>query len=119
MLPQVEKHEVTVRLILVDVIPTDQQENVVKDLTIEEFELYEGGKRVPINSLDFVSLDKETSKAPQVEVRKAEYSLPFKEFKIFSRRYGREFLSGSYKIREFSEIFESGSRLLLCFELLS
>jgi hypothetical protein len=76
MFPQVEKHEVTVRLILVDVIATDQQENVVKDLTIEEFELYEGGKRVPINSLDFVSLDKETSKAPKVEVKKEEFSPP-------------------------------------------
>jgi len=74
ILPQTEKHEVTVRLILVDVIATDQQGNLVKDLTIEEFELYEGGKRVPINSLDFVSLEKETSKSPQVEVKKEEFS---------------------------------------------
>ena len=87
MLPQTEKHEVTVRLILVDVIATDQQGNVVKDLTIEEFELYEGGKRVPINSLDFVSLEKETPKAPQVEVKKEELSQP-----IASIRKGRLFV---------------------------
>lgn len=76
MLPQVEKHEVTVRLILVDVIAIDKYGNVVKDLTKEEFELYEERKRVPINSLDFVSLDKETSKAPKVEVKKEEFSPP-------------------------------------------
>lgn len=70
---QAEKHEVTVRLILVDVIATDKQGKIVKDLTKEEFELYDKGKRVPINSLDFVSLDTETSKAPKVEVKKEEF----------------------------------------------
>ena len=74
--PQTEKHEVTVRLILVDVIATDKQGNVVKDLTKEEFELYDERKRVPINSLDFVSLEKETLKAPQMEVKNEAYSPP-------------------------------------------
>ena len=85
--PQTEKHEVTVRLILVDVIAIDKYGNVVKDLTKEEFELYEGGKRVPINSLDFVSLEKETSKAPQLEVNKEEFSPP-----LASIRKGRLFV---------------------------
>ena len=42
-----EKHEVKVRLILVDVIVTKDGE-FVKDLSKEDFELYEDDKRVPI-----------------------------------------------------------------------
>lgn len=52
-IPQ-EKHEVEVRLILVDVIVTKDGE-FVKDLTKEDFELYEDGKRVPINSFELIS----------------------------------------------------------------
>jgi VWFA-related protein len=55
LLPQ-EKHEVKVRLILVDVIVTKDGE-FVKDLTKEDFELYEDDKRVPINSFELISFD--------------------------------------------------------------
>ena len=51
-----EKHEVEVRLILVDVIVTKDGE-FVKDLTQEDFELYEDGKKVPINSFELVSFE--------------------------------------------------------------
>lgn len=50
-----QKHEVTVRLVLVDVIATDKDGNIVTDLTKQDFEIYEGGKPVPINSLDLVN----------------------------------------------------------------
>ncbi|MGD8537639.1 MAG: VWA domain-containing protein [Candidatus Aminicenantes bacterium] len=55
LLPQ-ERHEVKVRLILVDVIVTKDGE-FVKDLSKEDFELYEDDKRVPINSFELISFD--------------------------------------------------------------
>ncbi len=55
LLPQ-EKHEVKVRLILVDVIVTKHGE-FVKDLSKDDFELYEDDKRVPINSFELISFD--------------------------------------------------------------
>ncbi|MGB6865634.1 MAG: VWA domain-containing protein [Candidatus Aminicenantaceae bacterium] len=55
LLPQ-EKHEVKVRLILVDVIVTKDGE-FVKDLSKEDFELYEDEKKVPINSFELISFD--------------------------------------------------------------
>lgn len=53
-----EKHEVTVRLILVDVIATDKKGNFVTDLTKDDFLLFEDGLKVPINSVDLISLEK-------------------------------------------------------------
>lgn len=50
-----EEHEVTVRLVLVDVIATDKDGNIVTDLTMQDFEIFEGGKPVSINSLDLVN----------------------------------------------------------------
>lgn len=60
-----EKHEVIVRLILVDVIVTDKKGNFVTDLTKDDFELYEDGVKVPINSMDLISLEKAEFIAPE------------------------------------------------------
>lgn len=55
-----EKQTVEVRLTLVDVVVTQDGE-FVKDLTREEFEVYEDGRRVPINSFELISFqDRET-----------------------------------------------------------
>lgn len=51
-----ERHEVEVRLALVDVIVTRDGE-FVKGLTGEDFELFEDGKRVPINSFELISFE--------------------------------------------------------------
>jgi len=48
------QHEVEVRLVLVDVIVTEDRE-FVTDLTKDDFELYEDEKKVPINSLELIS----------------------------------------------------------------
>jgi len=48
------QHEVLVRLILVDVTVTKDGE-FVTDLTKDDFELYEDGKRVSINSFELIS----------------------------------------------------------------
>jgi hypothetical protein len=50
------KHEVAVRLVLVDVIATKDGE-FVKDLTVEDFEVKEDGKKIPINSFELISFE--------------------------------------------------------------
>ena len=50
------KHEVAVRLVLVDVIATKDGE-FVKDLTAEDFEVKEDGKKIPINSFELISFE--------------------------------------------------------------
>ena len=53
-LPPPEKHEVEVRLVLVDVVVTKGGE-FVTDLTKKDFELYEDDKKVQINSCELIS----------------------------------------------------------------
>ena len=64
--PQVvnESHEVTVRLVLVDVIATDRDGNIVKDLTLDDFDITEGRKKIPLNSMDFIDFTKLQASAP-------------------------------------------------------
>ncbi|MBN1223848.1 MAG: VWA domain-containing protein [Candidatus Aminicenantes bacterium] len=70
-----EEHEVEVRLVLVDVSVT-MSGKFITDLTQEEFELFEDGKQVPINSCDLINFtpskimpqekqDKTTIKSPK------------------------------------------------------
>jgi hypothetical protein len=51
---EAERHEVRVRLVLVDAIVT-RDGNFVTDLTKDEIEVYEDGKKVPINSFELIS----------------------------------------------------------------
>ena len=55
LIPQ-EKHEVEVRLVLVDVIVTRDGE-FVKDLTKNDFEIFEDGEKVSINSFELISFE--------------------------------------------------------------
>lgn len=48
-----ERHKVTVQLVLVDIVVTDRNGQVVADLTKDDFEITEDGRRMDINSLDF------------------------------------------------------------------
>ena len=64
-----EQHEVTVRLVLVDVSVTKDRKFVV-DLTKEDFELYEDGKRVPINSCDLISFAERKSLPTETRAEK-------------------------------------------------
>ncbi len=61
---QQEKHEVEVRLILVDVLVT-KDGNFVTDLNKEDFEIFEDGKRVPINSFELISFEETELVAPE------------------------------------------------------
>jgi len=76
-----EKHEVEVRLILVDVIVTKDGE-FVKDLTKEDFEIYEDGKRVPINSFELVSFEERELKIVEEEKEKKRPVLPKKKLAV-------------------------------------
>jgi VWFA-related protein len=56
---QTEEHEAIVRLVLVDVVATDREGNFVADLKKEDFEVYENGEKMPINSFELILFDKE------------------------------------------------------------
>jgi VWFA-related protein len=66
-LPQPEEHDVIVRLVLVDVIAVGKKGNFVTDLTKDDFEIYEDGKRIPIDSLELISLKKPEFEVPELE----------------------------------------------------
>ena len=95
-----EKHEVEVRLIMVDVIVTRDGE-FVKDLTKDDFELFEDGIRVPINSFELVSFDKKDLKLPE-EMREGILSV-FPQNRIVVifdaiNSWKRDIIKGSEKI---------------------
>ena len=79
-IPQ-EEHEVEVRLILVDVIVTKDGE-FVKDLTKEDFELYEDGKRVPINSFELISFGERRVEITEERKRVKPPSVPRKRLVV-------------------------------------
>jgi len=63
---QVEEHEVEVRLVLVDVIVT-RDGKFVTDLTMDDFEILEDGKKVPINSCELISFEKTEMRTEEAE----------------------------------------------------
>ena len=67
-----EKYKVEVRLVLVDVIVT-KDGKFVKDLTKDDFEVYEDGKKVPINSFELISFEERELKIVE---EKAEIKRP-------------------------------------------
>jgi VWFA-related protein len=61
---QPERHKVEVRLVLVDVLVT-KDGKFVTDLTKDDFEVFEDGKRVPINSFELISFEETRLVAPE------------------------------------------------------
>lgn len=51
-----ERHEVTVRLVLVDVIAVDRDGRFVTDLTEADFEVTEDGKKMDLASAELIEL---------------------------------------------------------------
>lgn len=95
-----ERYEVKVRLILVDVIVTKDGE-FVKDLSKEDFELYEDDKRVPINSFELISFDKRELTIPDEISRQKQSSTPKKRLAVVFdsiNSWKREMKHGSEKI---------------------
>jgi len=95
-----EKHEVEVRLIMVDVIVTEDGE-FVKDLTKDDFELFEDGISVPINSFELISFDKKDLKLPEETADGKLSSLPQNRIVVIFdaiNSWRREIIKGSEKI---------------------
>lgn len=72
-----EKHAVTVSLVLVDVIASDNKGKFITNLTEDDFELYEDGKRVPINSFELIRFLKGEVEEPEIQL------IPARESKLF------------------------------------
>jgi len=71
---QPEKHEVTVSLVLVDVTASDNKGNFITNLTQDDFELYEDGKKVAINSFELISFLREEVEEPEIRLTPARES---------------------------------------------
>jgi VWFA-related protein len=68
---QTEEHEAIVRLILVDVLATDKEGNFARDLKVEDFEVFEDGKRIPINSFELIFFEKDESLEQEKQILKS------------------------------------------------
>jgi VWFA-related protein len=81
----------------VDVVATDKEGNFVSDLKKEDFEVYENGKRMPINSFELVLFEKEKileeekpiSKSDQRFVRKKRFVVIFDSINTIKRMLDR------------------------------
>jgi len=65
--PQDEQEDVvriSSQLVQTDVVVTDKNDNVIDDLKLDDFELYENGKRQELKFMEFVGTD---APAPRVE----------------------------------------------------
>jgi VWFA-related protein len=67
---QTEEHDAIVRLVLVDVVATDKEGNFVSDLKKEDFEVYENGKRMPVNSFELILFQKEDIPEEEKQIAK-------------------------------------------------
>src|SRR5215472_2908947 len=48
---------VTTELVRTDVVVTDKNDQVIKDLTLDDFELYENGKKQDLKFMEYVGVD--------------------------------------------------------------
>lgn len=48
---------ITTQLVQTDVVVTDKNEQIIKDLKLEDFELYDNGKKQDLKFMEFVSVD--------------------------------------------------------------
>lgn len=110
---QPERHEVTVRLVLVDVIATDKDGKVVTDLTEEDFEILEDGKSVSINSLDFINFESasiESAEKMGIPARKKRFFVIFDSINTIRRMLDR---SKSRILDRLIELIRSGGEVMV------
>lgn len=111
-----EKHEVKVRLVLVDVIVT-RGGKFVSDLTKDDFELYEDGKRVPINSYELVSFAERKLVPVKVSEEKIPSLFPKKKLVVVFdgiNTLPRHLKRGAEKIiNELTELVKLGNEVMI------
>lgn len=107
-----ESHEVTVRLVLVDVIATDRDGNIVRDLTLDDFEITEGRKKIPLNSMDFIDFMKVQTSGPTgtKSIRKKRFFVIFDSINTISRMLNR---SKDRLIEKLVELILAGGEIMV------
>ena len=106
-----DTYEVAVSLVLVDVMAFDRENNTVKDLTQNELEVYEDGKRVDINSFDFIDFQKLEAamvEGPQASSRTKRFFVLFDSINTVKRMLDR---SKSQIIAELLDLIQSGGEI--------
>ena len=76
------KHEVTVELVVVEVFVTDEGGNFVGNLTEDDFEIYEDGKRVDIQYFSVVTPERESFPGIREEVKREKIPSAPKKMKL-------------------------------------
>lgn len=76
--PPDRKHDVTVRLVLVDVIAFDRDGRFVTDLATSDFEVFEDGKRMDLASAELIRLDRGRTEADPAAVAPEALPGPFR-----------------------------------------
>lgn len=113
---QQEKHEVKVRLVLVDVTIT-KDGKFITDLTKDDFELYEDGKRVPINSFELISFAERKLLPLKEREKKAPSPVPKKKLAVVFdgiNTLPRHFRRGAEKIvTELIELVKLGNEVMI------
>jgi len=106
-----DTYEVAVSLVLVDVMAIDKEDNAVLDLTLDDFEIYEDGKRVNINSLDFINfqkLDLTIREGEQGQARTKRFFVLFDSINTIKRMLDR---SKPQIIQELMDLIQSGGEI--------
>jgi len=93
-----ERHEVTVRLVLVDVVATGPDGRLVHSLKKEDFSLLEDGREIPVDSCELVSLLPGTATAreavpparPVFRPRESQFIVIFDSINTIRRMLERE-----------------------------
>ncbi len=117
-LPPQEKHEVKVRLILVDVIATKDGE-FFHGLKKADFEIFEDGIKVPVNSCDLISLGKsdfklvqEKEPGPPILAQKKRLAVLFDGINVWDR----EFKKAAQEVAdELVSLAKSGMEVMVLF----
>jgi VWFA-related protein len=76
--PPDQKHDVTVRLVLVDVIAFDRDGRFATDLATSDFEVFEDGKKMDLASAELIRLDRGRTEADPAAVAPEAMPGPFR-----------------------------------------
>lgn len=112
-----EQHDVEVHLILVDVIVTKNGE-FVRDLTKDEFALFEDGKKIPINSFELITLQERSFGIEKDTLEKKQPPRPRKKLLVLFdsiNSWRRELLvQGENIIEELFSLVKLGHEIMIC-----
>ena len=106
-----DTYKVAVNLVLVDVMAIDKEGQTVLDLNIDDFEVYEDGKRIDINSLEFINfqkLDLPIQEGEKDKTRAKRFFVLFDSINTIQRMLDR---SKPQIIKELMDLIQSGGEI--------